>query len=93
MGSKAVKTRKPLPLPHGSISKRAHSRNRLISDVTPPARYSFADFPQRIRAILDPSGIGFEPVVYPPFDTRGELRVAGELLSLWISQARVEPDL
>ncbi|GAA5908890.1 esterase/lipase family protein [Sporobolomyces salmoneus] len=45
---------------------------------------TFADFPQRLRAILAPSGIEFEPVVYPPFDTRGELRVAVDNHITWL---------
>lgn len=43
-----------------------------------------------MRAILAPCGIDFEPVVYPAFDTRGELRVAGKqtLFSLQVPNER-----
>lgn len=54
-----------------------HSYPTLISFN---ASCRFAEFPQRIQAILAPCGIEFEPVVYPAFDTRGELRVAGKSL-------------
>lgn len=51
---------------HSAKMMRSNSINR------------FSDFPERLRAILAPCGIEFEPVVYPAFDTRGELRVAGK---------------
>ncbi len=41
-------------------------------------RYSFAAFPNRLQNTMLARGIGFEPVVYPPYDTRGELTVAGQ---------------
>ncbi|GAA5961633.1 hypothetical protein JCM3765_002658 [Sporobolomyces pararoseus] len=45
---------------------------------------TFADFPQRLQAILKPCGIEFEPIVYPAFDTRGELRVAVDNHISWL---------
>lgn len=40
-------------------------------------RDSFLTFPDRLVNILSPCGIALEPVVYPPYDTRGELVTAG----------------
>ncbi|GAA5976681.1 hypothetical protein JCM5350_006719 [Sporobolomyces pararoseus] len=45
---------------------------------------TFSDFPQRLQAILKPCGIEFEPIVYPPFDTRGELKVAVDNHITWL---------
>ncbi|GAA5870781.1 hypothetical protein JCM16303_001584 [Sporobolomyces ruberrimus] len=51
---------------------------------------TFAEFPQRIQAILAPCGIEFEPVVYPAFDTRGELRVAVDNQITWLTELVAE---
>ncbi|GAA6024825.1 hypothetical protein JCM11491_005665 [Sporobolomyces phaffii] len=51
---------------------------------------TFAGFPQRIEAILSPCGIEFEPVVYPPFDTRGDLRVAVDNHITWLTNLVAE---
>jgi hypothetical protein len=40
---------------------------------------TFASFPERLQVLLDASSILFEPVVYPAYDTRGELVTAGAL--------------
>lgn len=49
-----------------------------IHGAEPRTLYSFAAFPNRLQNTLTARGIAFEPVVYPPYDTRGELIVAGE---------------
>ncbi|GAA6062581.1 hypothetical protein JCM10212_004176 [Sporobolomyces blumeae] len=51
---------------------------------------TFADFPQRLQAILTPCGIEFVPVVYPPFDTRGELKVAVDNHITWLTTLTAE---
>ncbi|GAA5924635.1 esterase/lipase family protein [Sporobolomyces koalae] len=51
---------------------------------------TFADFPQRIQAILEPCGIEFDPVVYPAFDTRGELKVAVDNQIEWLTNVVAE---
>lgn len=56
-------------------------RETRISYSHRNGRYSFAAFPNRLQNTMMARGIGFEPVVYPPYDTRGELIVAGQSLS------------
>ncbi|GAA5973312.1 hypothetical protein JCM11641_003067 [Rhodosporidiobolus odoratus] len=51
---------------------------------------TFADFPERIQTLLDASGILVEPVVYPPYDTRGELRAAVASHVAWLTQLVAE---
>lgn len=55
-----------------------------LTHINGDARYSFAAFPNRLQNTMMARGIGFEPVVYPPYDTRGELIVAGQSLS-WLT--------
>ncbi|TNY20065.1 hypothetical protein DMC30DRAFT_273263 [Rhodotorula diobovata] len=45
---------------------------------------TFADLPQRLQAILEPVGVAFDPVVYPAYDTRGELHTAVENHVTWL---------
>ncbi|GAA5907317.1 hypothetical protein JCM8208_007153 [Rhodotorula glutinis] len=45
---------------------------------------TFAEFPLRLQAILEPVGIALDPVVYPPYDTRGELVTAVENHVTWL---------
>ncbi|GAA6006176.1 hypothetical protein JCM10207_000551 [Rhodosporidiobolus poonsookiae] len=49
---------------------------------------TFADFPQRLQVILEP--LCFEPVVYPPFDTRGQLVTAVDNHVVWLTQLIAE---
>lgn len=73
---------------------------RAVADARPsivlPAD-TFGAFPDRITHILTESqpDVEVQPIVYPPFDTRGELIVAGEReLSIGeVASARVGPRL
>ncbi|BGP18978.1 hypothetical protein JCM10213_002602 [Rhodosporidiobolus nylandii] len=51
---------------------------------------TFAQFPERLQTILTASGILLEPVVYPAFDTRGELRTAVDNHIVWLTQVVAE---
>ncbi|GAA5885174.1 hypothetical protein JCM6882_007261 [Rhodosporidiobolus microsporus] len=51
---------------------------------------TFAQFPERLQALLRASGIELEPVVYPPYDTRGELVTAVDNHVAWLTQLVAE---
>ncbi|GAA5865777.1 hypothetical protein JCM3774_003088 [Rhodotorula dairenensis] len=51
---------------------------------------TFAAFPNRLQNTLTARGIAFEPVVYPPYDTRGELIVAVDNHVTWLTQLVAE---
>ena len=67
----------------------SQSRETWVGYSHRGARYSFAAFPNRLQNTMMARGIGFEPVVYPPYDTRGELIVAGQSL---LSQLPLSPE-
>ncbi|GAA5929111.1 hypothetical protein JCM3775_006738 [Rhodotorula graminis] len=47
---------------------------------------TFAEFPMRLQAILEPVGIALDPVVYPAYDTRGELVTAVVNHVTWLKE-------
>ncbi|GAA6047729.1 hypothetical protein JCM3770_001748 [Rhodotorula araucariae] len=51
---------------------------------------TFGDFPQRLQAMLAPVGIAFDPVVYPAYDTRGELVTAVDNHVVWLTELVAE---
>ncbi|GAA6041294.1 hypothetical protein JCM8097_001321 [Rhodosporidiobolus ruineniae] len=51
---------------------------------------TFAQFPERLQVLLGASGILVEPVVYPAYDTRGELVVAVDNHVVWLTQLVAE---
>ncbi|GAA5954406.1 hypothetical protein JCM8115_004578 [Rhodotorula mucilaginosa] len=51
---------------------------------------TFAAFPNRLQNTMMARGIGFEPVVYPPYDTRGELIVAVDNHVTWLTDLVAE---
>ncbi|POY76015.1 A/B superfamily hydrolase [Rhodotorula taiwanensis] len=51
---------------------------------------TFAAFPTRLQNTLTARGIAFEPVVYPPYDTRGELIVAVDNHVTWLTNLVAE---
>ncbi|GAA5829159.1 hypothetical protein JCM11251_004145 [Rhodosporidiobolus azoricus] len=51
---------------------------------------TFAQFPDRLRALLLAAGVEFEPVVYPAYDTRGELVVAVDNHVAWLTELVAE---
>ncbi|BGP05328.1 hypothetical protein JCM10049v2_001133 [Rhodotorula toruloides] len=46
---------------------------------------TFLTFPDRLVNILSPCGIALEPLVYPPYDTRGELVTAVDNHVTWLT--------
>ncbi|GAA5998020.1 uncharacterized protein JCM10292_002266 [Rhodotorula paludigena] len=51
---------------------------------------TFGSFPARVQAILEPCGILLEPIVYPAYDTRGELITAVDNHVTWLIQTVAE---
>ncbi|BGP45523.1 hypothetical protein JCM10450v2_001342 [Rhodotorula kratochvilovae] len=51
---------------------------------------TFGEFPQRLQAILAAVGIAFDPVVYPAYDTRGELVTAVDNHVVWLTELVAE---
>ncbi|GAA5868229.1 hypothetical protein JCM8547_002284 [Rhodosporidiobolus lusitaniae] len=51
---------------------------------------TFAHFPERLQVLLKAGGVEFEPVVYPPYDTRGELVMAVDNHVMWLTTLLAE---
>ncbi|CEQ39247.1 SPOSA6832_00751 [Sporobolomyces salmonicolor] len=51
---------------------------------------TFADFPQRLQHVLTQSGIDLQPIVYPSYDTRGELVTAVDNHVTWLTNLVAE---
>ncbi|GAA5875329.1 hypothetical protein JCM1840_001931 [Sporobolomyces johnsonii] len=51
---------------------------------------TFADFPHRLQHVLTQSGIDLQPVVYPSYDTRGELVTAVDNHVTWLTKLVAE---